>query len=194
MGGIFSMQLNSGENDDFLYQWLLDGDMKNGKLVFYDGDLDQAFKIEFWDCYCIGVGEQMTSTGSSAMTMNLRISPAITRNRSEEHQKVWKVTDITPSDRAFGPGPVEEVEEQPELLKVECQGPDGKPWSKYIDEGEFIVYIQTANAIGEDVNINLGMPNRVIEFNGEVLNNNTLRHTIESNEDSITLVAKPKFK
>jgi len=198
IGGVFNMQLQSTGDDDFLYEWLLQGNTKQGKLVFYDGDLDQAFKIEFWDCYCVGVGEQMTAIGSTAMMMNLRLSPGITRNRSAEHEKVWKVTDITPSSNAFGPGPVaqdEPVEELlPELLQVECQSVDGKPWTKYIDHGEFIVYIKTSNAIGENVIVNLGMPNRVLEHNGVILENNSFTHTIQSNEDSITLVAKPKLK
>ncbi|WP_068475519.1 type VI secretion system tube protein TssD [Saccharicrinis aurantiacus] len=188
-GGIFNLTLDSGEDDDFLYEWLLQGDMKQGKLVFYDGDLDQAFKIEFWDCYCISVGEQMTSTGSSAMQMNLRLSPAITRNRSEEHQKVWKVTDITPNDKAFGPGPVDdEPVQEPEWIESYITDMQGKRIDDYQIGDTIIVVFKTRHLVGKKISLNLDDKDADFEYNGNRLENDILsNYLVNNNTEQVEL-------
>jgi len=183
-GGIFNLTLDSGEEDDFLYEWLLQGDMKQGKLVFYDGDLDQAFKIEFWDCYCISVGEQMTSTGSSAMQMNLRLSPAITRNRSAENQKTWKITDITPTSTNSV------VDEKEDVSYDELYIVDER--NKKIDDvtsGMNIdLVIKTSGCIGKDITIDLSNEKYDYKYNGEILENDILKdYTISMNVERIPL-------
>lgn len=96
VGGIFEMEFDSTDDDDFFYQWLLSGEMNNGKMIFYKGDHeDQFIKIIFGDCYCTEIGERMSSVDCSPMKMRIQISPAITENRGIKHEKSWKVTEIT---------------------------------------------------------------------------------------------------
>lgn len=95
VGGIFELEFDSTDDDDFLYQWLLSGTMNNGEMVFYKGDHEEQFiKIKFWDCYCMEIEERMSSVDYSPMKMKIRISPAITENRGLKHEKSWKVTEI----------------------------------------------------------------------------------------------------
>lgn len=48
VGGIFDIEIESTDNDDFFYHWLLSEEMKNGELIFYKGSYqDQLFKIKF---------------------------------------------------------------------------------------------------------------------------------------------------
>ncbi len=160
-GGILNLELNSGDSDEYLYEWMLSGTMKQGKLVFYDGDLDQAFKIEFWDCYCIGIGEHMSSEGNTSMKLNLRLSPAITRNRGVEHQKVWKKTDITPTMLSFNlrnqlatPTEVEEEMPKPELIQLYWTDMDGNRLYGP-QKGNNLLVVHSKGGVGKSVNFNL---------------------------------------
>lgn len=104
IGGIFELEFDSTDDDDFFYQWLLSGTMNNGEMVFYKGDYeDQFIKIKFWDCYCTEIEERMSSVDYSPMKMKMRISPAITENRGIKHKKSWKVTEIV--NKPFKPEP-----------------------------------------------------------------------------------------
>ncbi|GAF05108.1 type VI secretion system tube protein TssD [Saccharicrinis fermentans] len=190
IGGIFSLELDSSENDDYLYEWLLSNQMRQGKLVFYDGDGDQAFKIEFWDCFCIRIGEQMTSTSSTAMKMNVRLSPAITRNRNEEHQKVWKITDITPSSNAFGSGPVgEEIVEEGKVISCKFIDEDGNDISNPKKNQNITLVINTTGLVGKRISINLGDDKIDYEYEGTYLENDLLEN-ISVSDDIIKLPLK----
>ncbi|WP_282038723.1 DUF3289 family protein [Saccharicrinis aurantiacus] len=176
IGGLFSLELNSSENDDYLYEWLLTSQMRQGKLVFYDGDGDQAFKIEFWDCFCIGVQENMSAEGNTAMKMNVRLSPAITRNRSAEHQKVWKVTDITPTNRAFGLSSVSEepaeAKQKDKLLVKKVEGPffeNGQVAEEMI-EGNTYIYKATEYTQAEGDKLALTQWAEQLSDDGQITN------------------------
>lgn len=93
-GGLFNLSFASTEQDEFFWEWLMLGSMKEGRFELYKGDDEHFMKIEFWDCYCVGFHESMT-LGSSPMQISLRLSPAITRNRKVvKHEKSWKVSDL----------------------------------------------------------------------------------------------------
>jgi hypothetical protein len=94
IGGIFDLELESSDNDDFFYQWLLSGEMRDGEIVVHEGDYQEVrARIKFWDCYCVEVGESMSALDSRPMWMRLRLSPGITVNRGVKHEKTWRVTD-----------------------------------------------------------------------------------------------------
>lgn len=95
IGGIFDVEFDSMEHDDIFYQWLSSGEMKNGEFTFWQGDsMERYFKIKFWDCYCIEIGESLMAYSPLPMKMHIRMSPAITENRGIKHEKCWKVSDI----------------------------------------------------------------------------------------------------
>ncbi len=182
-GGIFNLTLESSSNDDFWYDWMITGQMHNGKLVFYDGDEDLCFKIEFWDCYCIFIGEQMSSIGSSAMTMHMRLSPAITRNRSVEDQKVWKVTDL--SENTGTAATTQEVASYDDLYMVDEKNnriDDVRPGMK------IELVIKTSGCIGRSITIDLKNEECDYKYNGKILENDVLsNYTINQNIERIPL-------
>src|SRR5690554_3691774 len=99
-GGLFNLSFASTEQDEFFWEWLMLGAMKEGRFELYRGDDEHFMKIEFWDCYCVGFYESMT-LGSSSMQISLRLSPAITRNRNVvKHEKSWKVSDLNGAGNA----------------------------------------------------------------------------------------------
>ncbi len=189
VGGIFNLRLESSSNDDFLYEWMISGQMKNGRIVFYDGDGDQAFKIEFWDCYCFSIAEQMNSIGNSAMTMNLRLSPAITRNRSVEHQKVWKVTDISRTNKAFGGGPVVVEKKEGRLTKCYFEDSDGYVINKLRRDMDIYAVIDSSNMIGKTISIDLSDDEVDYEYKGQYLENDLLED-IKVTADTIKIPLK----
>lgn len=122
-GGLFNLSFPSTEKDEFFWEWLLQGNMKHGHFEIYKGDDDHALKIEFWDCYCVGFQEVMHH-GNTPMLANLRLSPAITRNRKVlEHKKIWKKTDIHSNlkpENSSTTNPLKEKEQEPaKLVSVE---------------------------------------------------------------------------
>lgn len=152
-GGIFNLELESSSDDDFWYEWMISNQMHNGQLTFADGDGDQTSKIEFWDCYCISIGEQMTSIGNSAMALQMRLSPAITRNRGVTHEKSWKITDI---HQKYKPTASSTATEKKKLLVLKLEGPfteDGKQVEELI-MGNSYIYKATEYNDGEGDKLN----------------------------------------
>src|SRR5690554_4942153 len=119
-GGLFSIEFDSTENDEFFMDWLILGTKKEGQFEIYKGDDPHFMKIEFWDCYCVGLQESMQQ-GDRPMQMALRLSPAITRNRNVvKHEKSWKTSDILKEWKPVATSaPVEQEEKKVLVEKVE---------------------------------------------------------------------------
>lgn len=95
VGGIFELVAESTFEDDFFYRWMFEGQMKNGEILVYRYDDDLPLRFSFWDCYCVQIGEQMTSYTSEPMRLKMRLSPAIIVNRRmEPFEKSWKKTEL----------------------------------------------------------------------------------------------------
>lgn len=119
-GGLFSIEFDSTENDELFMDWLILGTKKEGQFAIYKGDDPHFMKIEFWDCYCVGLQERMQQ-GDRPMQMALRLSPAITRNRSVvKHEKSWKTSDIQKEWKPVATSaPIEQEEKKVLVEKVE---------------------------------------------------------------------------
>ena len=119
-GGLFSIEFDSTENDELFMDWLILGTKKEGQFAIYKGDDPHFMKIEFWDCYCVGLRESMQQ-GDRPMQMALRLSPAITRNRSVvKHEKSWKTSDIQKEWKPVATSaPIEQEEKKVLVEKVE---------------------------------------------------------------------------
>jgi len=119
-GGLFSIEFDSTENDELFMDWLILGTKKEGQFEIYKGDDPHFMKIEFWDCYCVGLRESMQQ-GDRPMQMALRLSPAITRNRSVvKHEKSWKTSDIQKEWKPVATSaPIEQEEKKVLVEKVE---------------------------------------------------------------------------
>lgn len=182
-GGIFNLMLDSSSNDDFWYQWMISSQMKNGKIVFYDRDGDQTFKIEFWDCFCIAIGEQMTSVGSTAMRMNMRLSPAITRNRNVEHVKPWKITDLTTQTINSANIPIETTYDELYLTDEKNNRIDNVNPGMKVE-----LVIKTSGCKGRSISIDLSNEECNYKYDGQMLENDVLsNYVINQNIERIPL-------
>lgn len=122
VGGIFELTAESTYDDDFFYQWMFEGQMKNGKILVYRYDDDLPLRISFWDCYCVQLGEQMTSYTSEPMRLKMRLSPAIIVNRRmEPFEKSWKKTEL--KREPFKAEPIAATYEAHELKITKVEGP-----------------------------------------------------------------------
>lgn len=122
VGGIFDVTAESTLEDDFFYQWMLQGQMKKGEILVYRYDDDLPIRISFWDCYCVQLGEQMTSYTSEPMRLKMRLSPAIIVNRRmEPFEKSWKKTEL--KREPFKAEPIATTYEAYELKITKVEGP-----------------------------------------------------------------------
>ncbi len=94
VGGLFDIEMDSSENDEFFLEWIAKGRMEHGYFQIFRPHEDQIIWLEFWDGFCVSYQEHM-SKGNRPPVMKLRISPAITRNRKTVvQQENWKISDI----------------------------------------------------------------------------------------------------
>ncbi|GAF05940.1 type VI secretion system tube protein TssD [Saccharicrinis fermentans] len=148
-------------------------------------DATSSYKMEFWDCYCVGLAEHMSSQGSAPMRIHLRLSPAITRNRSVEDQKVWKVTDISPKSKAFGPGATTEELAYDELYMVDDKNNiiDDVVPGMHVD-----LVIKTSGCIGKSITIDLSNEKCDYKHNGEIVKDDILKnYVINQNTERVPL-------
>jgi hypothetical protein len=119
-GGLFVIEFDSSDDDECFMEWLTLGTKKEGHFEIYKGDDPHFMKIEFWDCYCVGLQESMQQ-GNRPMQMSLRLSPAITRNRKVvEHEKSWKTSNIHQKWKPVAISePIEQEEKKVLVEKVE---------------------------------------------------------------------------
>ena len=119
-GGLFAIEFDSTDNDERFMEWLTLGTKKEGHFEIYKGDDPHFMKIEFWDCYCVGLQESMQQ-GNRPMQMSLRLSPAITRNRNVvELEKSWKTSNIHQKWKPVSTSaPVEQEKKKVLVEKVE---------------------------------------------------------------------------
>ena len=119
IGGHFSLLLESTDNDLFFYEWLSTGRLHQGELQVFTGDSGNYFRIRFWDCYCVGVGEQMSALSACPMLMSLYLSPAVVENRGVKFEKIWKKTEIKREPFKAGVVAIETANEKLQITAVE---------------------------------------------------------------------------
>lgn len=91
-GDLIALTFNSTNHDQFFYDWLFEGAMHDGEIQFIYNEVETADIFRFWDCYCLGLEENM-SVGGAPMRITIYLSPGIIkRNNLEAREKVWKVS------------------------------------------------------------------------------------------------------
>lgn len=94
-GDLITLAFECRGDEQFFYDWLSKGDMRNGEIHFIYNEVEIADIFRFWDCFCVKIEEYM-SAGDSSMVMVVYLSPGIIkRNNLEVREKVWKVSDIS---------------------------------------------------------------------------------------------------
>lgn len=188
MGGQFYLTLDSSDNDDFFYGWMFSEQMHQGQITLTDEQY-QGFKIEFWDCYCVGIKEVMCSDDQSSMQMTLRLSPAITRNRKRKHMKSWKITEIKDEAVAASSSSQKMPKEKPCLKELYWTDLDGNRLKEPM-EGMNILVVNSINSVGKKVVLNLKNPWYDFKYNDLFLEDDIIDgYTITSNSDRLEIEA-----
>ena len=92
-GDLITLTFNSTGKESFFYEWIISGEMYDGEIEFVCNEVDVVDIFRFWDCYCIGIEENM-GIGGTSMTCTVYLSPGIIkRNNLPVREKVWKVSN-----------------------------------------------------------------------------------------------------
>lgn len=183
-GGLFHLNLNASAEDAFFWEWLLTGNRKEGRIELYRGDSDPGLKIEFADCYCVGLYERM-QFGERPMQLNLRLSPAVTRNRGVNHQKTWKVSKTGSEGKVVQQAPAVETAAYTELYVVDQQN---NRITEVAPGMTIDVVMKTTGCVGKSISLNLNDKKHDYKYEGQVLVEDTLSaYEITQNIERITL-------
>ncbi|MFV0507409.1 MAG: type VI secretion system tube protein TssD [Bacteroidales bacterium] len=147
IGGLFNVCFESKDatEDDFFVEWLAEGWLFDGCFEIYPKRTqDQSpIRIEFWDC-CVVNYQEAFNSGGSPMTMNLRLSPAITKNRGFLQEKPWKFTDLSEG----GEYARDEGVEEDSFVEVYLESENGERINEITQEQNAFIVISTQGKIG----------------------------------------------
>lgn len=91
-GDLVTLTFNSTDSDQFFYDWCSVGVMRDGEIIFSHNAIEVDDILRFWDCYCVGVEENMSVSGIP-MSITVYLSPGIIkRNNIPIREKIWKVS------------------------------------------------------------------------------------------------------
>ncbi len=184
VGGLFDIEMDSSENDEFFLEWIAKGRMEHGYFQIFRPHEDQIIWLEFWDGFCVSYQEHM-SKGNRPPVMKLRISPAITRNRKTVvQQENWKISDI---DMKWKMASAPPIEEEGKLVNYHIENEEGKRIKKYKIGDTIVLVIETQNKKGDTLEIDMQDKAADFELNGERLEDDILEHTVQDDIDRIEL-------
>lgn len=195
LGGLFNIEIESPKKTH-LYAWGASKfDMKHVRLVFSPVTLaSKSRTIELYDTLCICHHDHFHSESKDPMISVIQLSPAIVvQDGRTMFEKNWKVTDLSRQNAEPTPLPVSSAQddnaEETEPSIVECYYTDleGKKITD-LPIGNVFLILNSQNAIGDVVDINLSDDKMDFKYKGVILNNDILKnYKITQNTESIEL-------
>lgn len=187
LGGLITMGFESSQNSDVFVHWMTKGGdddtfedtdrMEEGEIRFYNDDTDETplRTYKFNDAYPVHYEEVFDADNEEQMTIVMSISPAIQEYGSKVI-KDWNISYTPPTESQPSQSETEEKEE-PQFIGYHFEDDDGnKIEQDKIRIGDVIhLVIETENADGEKITLNLDDDNLDYEYNGKVLANDTLK-------------------
>ncbi|MDG1333811.1 MAG: type VI secretion system tube protein TssD [Crocinitomicaceae bacterium] len=186
LGGEINMGFEANRNSDILARWITkvsDDDtfrevdrMEEGEIRFYEDGFDDSPKriYKFNDAYPIYFEEVFNAEDEHQFQINLSISPAI-QEYGSKLIKDWNINYIPPNDQKDTEE--EQEKEDPQFLGYHFENQEGEKIEQNkirIDDVIYLV-VETENADGEKITLNLDDDNLDYEYNGKVLENDTLK-------------------
>jgi len=177
-GGGINLLVESTKNDELFYDWMFSTHTTyQGYIRFYKRDgYSKLFDFEFANCHCIHLEEKFNAEGNSPLKMELVLSPGIQKVRGQIFEKNWN-----PSNPFENAAPITEREEkEPEFLGYHFEDKEGEVIEKdEIDvDDEIYLVIETQDAEGESVTIDLDDKSLDYEYQGKRLENDVIRNVI----------------
>ncbi|MDC1106633.1 type VI secretion system tube protein TssD [Prolixibacteraceae bacterium] len=176
LGGQFYLTMDSSDQDDFFYQWMFSGQMHQGVITLVD-DQFMGFKIEFWDCYCVGLKEEMCSDDQNSMQMTLRLSPAITRNRKRKHIKSWRITELK-EDAVVMNQRRDSPKRKGKIISCVYTNEQGRKIDHIRKNQSIYLMVTTSGYVGKYIDIDLSDDEIDYEYQGSYLENDLLQNML----------------
>ncbi|WP_298542351.1 type VI secretion system tube protein TssD [uncultured Aquimarina sp.] len=174
--GKITLLIESSKNDELFYDWMFSTHtMYNGYVRFYKRDgFSKLFDFEFANCHCIYLEEKFNAEGNDPLKMQLTLSPGIQKVRGQIFEKNWN-----PSNPFQNATPITEREEkEPEFLGYHFEDKGGEVLEKdeiNVDDEIYLV-IETQDAEGERITIDLDDKSLDYEYQGTRLENDVIRN------------------
>ncbi|AXT60396.1 hypothetical protein D1816_08550 [Aquimarina sp. AD10] len=190
MGEPLHLVFPSNAQDELFYEYMFAPNrMCKGYIrVFKRDGLQKDFDIEFANAHIIGLKEHFSSTGKEPMSMALTISYGISRVKGVIHEKKWnpsnpfKISSATPIQRKTTLEPTVE-----DGYFTTLKG-DRIPKSELKTGIEVYYVLETQNAIGEFIDLDLADAENDFKYNGEIVPNDVLEDLqITGNSQKIKL-------
>ncbi len=193
IGGLLTCSFVPERGDDIFLNWMLKDSiddtgqekdkMEEGKICFYENGFDYpATKTyKFNDAFLISYEE--TFSALSGMQAILKISPGI-QDYGIYFLKRWNVSHISPESESY---PIQE-EKKPEVVKCYYTDLEGNKKASPRTGEEIYVVLETKNAIGETIDIDLSNHTKDFIYKGEVIENDVLKdYTVNSSVEKIKI-------
>ena len=187
LGGYITMGFEATESSGVLAHWVTKGSdddtfseadrMENGEIHFYEEGAAETPKrtYKFKDAIPIFFKEVFDADNEEPLTIVMSISPAI-QEYGSSLIKDWNISHVSPSTPT--PSQQEEEEkEEPKFLGYHFEDDNGKKIDQdkiRVDDVIHLV-IETENADGEKITLNLDDDNLDYKYKGKVLENDTLK-------------------
>lgn len=189
IGNSLYFTIESTGNDSYFYHNMFSPSNKvNGEIVFYKRDgFSTLYKIEFAEAHIIGLQENFDHNDNLPLHMSLEIGWSAMRIKGITVKEYWNVSDPWKK--------VEKTkleEKTPNLLGYSFEDEDGETikQEKLKNNQKFYLVIQSENADGETVSINLDDDKLDFKYDGQIAKNDTLTGIpLTGDETRVELIA-----
>ncbi len=205
MGGLITVVFTSQRNDDYFLDWMFAnrfGDksvasihqfytIKKGAVVFYEDDYDGVIldRYRFEDCTPIYYREVFSNLHGMVVIMTL--SAAIQKYKFQLFVKQWHESWRPPEE--YKPQPLEDF--APKVTDCYYTDLDGNEQAEPVTGKEVYVVVETENATGRNIEIDLSDHERDFEYEGKLLKDDLLKVHIHKRKERIKLkVVRPQNK
>lgn len=186
LGGYITMCFEANNDSDIFVHWISKQSQddtyqesdrfEEGEIRFYREGFDSVpiRTYKFSDAYPTFYKEVFDANNYQQMTIILSISPAI-QEYGSKLVKDWNVSYVPPPE--YSQAQEEEVvEEDPRFIGYHFENADGEKIEQDKIKVDDVIYlvIETEHADGEKITLNLDDDNLDFEYNGKVLENDTL--------------------
>ncbi len=173
IGGHWSIVLESTK-DAVFYEWMIaENTLKNVEIVLSSSSFNTKTRtIKLYDVYCVKYHENFDGVNNQPMQTFIELSPAIMMDSGVKiFEKYWKVSNLFDNNAA----PTVIREEEPEIVDCYYTDLDGNEQAESVAGDEVYLVLQTENAIGKTIDIDLSNHSKDFIYNDAIIENDILK-------------------
>ncbi len=179
---IYLMFESTGFDDDLYYYMFSPTKTFSGEIIFYDRDLLKTlFKVEFHKAYVVGLEERFNHNDNLPLHINLAITCGAIKIRDVKKIEKW-----VPEDPFKEIEPMVLEQAKPVFLGYLFKDKDGNTIEREKLEynQEFDLVIQSENADGETISIDLDDDRLDYKYNGQIAQNDVIKGVAITGEET----------